>query len=99
MDLVIAFRLLVAAFCIVAPSVLFIGLVRGLERLRDDDLVNRVTERLDNQPSSASGPATVLTGGVAGGTSKADFVTCPSCGLSNPGFAGYCANCLASLDG
>ena len=99
MDVVIAFRLLVATFCIVAPSLLFIGLVRGLERLRDDALVNRITERLDEQPSSALGPSAVLTGGVVDSPSETEFTTCPSCGLSNPGFAGYCANCLASLDG
>ena len=99
MDVVIAFRLLVATFCIVAPSLLFIGLVRGLDRLRDDALVARVTERMDDQPSSAPGPAAVLTGGAVDGVSETEFSTCPSCGLSNPGFAGYCANCLASLDG
>ena len=98
MDVAIAFRLLVAAFCIVAPSILFIGFVRGLDRLRDDDLVNRVMERVDEQPSGAPGPAAVLTGGAIDGPTKADFTTCSSCGLSNPGFAGYCANCLSKLE-
>ena len=99
MELSIAFRLLVAAFCIVAPSLLFIGFVRVLDRMRDDDLVNRVMERVDEQPSGAPGPAAVLTGGAVSGPSESDLVTCSSCGLPNPGFAGYCGNCLAKLDG
>jgi hypothetical protein len=99
MDLGIAFRLLVAAFCIVAPSLLFIGFVRVLDRMRDDDLVNRVMERVDEQPSGAPGPAAVLTGGAVSGTSQSDLVACSSCGLPNPGFAGYCGNCLTKLDG
>lgn len=100
MDVVIAFRLLVAAFCIVAPSMLFIGLVRVLDRMRDDDLVNRVMERVDDQPSGAAGPATVLTGGTLDGHSRSesDLVACPNCGLPNAGYAGYCGNCLAKLD-
>ncbi|WP_372909543.1 zinc ribbon domain-containing protein [Salinigranum sp.] len=99
MDLGIAFRLLVAVFCIVAPSLLFIGFVRVLDRMRDDDLVNRVMERVDEQPSGAPGPAAVLTGGAVSGTSQSDLVACSSCGLPNPGFAGYCGNCLTKLDG
>jgi hypothetical protein len=99
MDLVIAFRLLVAAFCIVAPSLLFVGFVRVLDRMRDDDLVNRVMERLDEQPSGAPGPAAVLTGGAVDGPSGSDLVTCSNCGLPNAGYAGYCGNCLKKLDG
>jgi hypothetical protein len=98
LDVVIAFRLLVAVFCIVAPSLLFIGFVRVLDRMRDDDLVNRVMERMDEKPSGAPGPAAVLTGGAVGGTSSENLTACPSCGLPNPGFAGYCGNCLSSLD-
>ncbi|WP_240137643.1 zinc ribbon domain-containing protein [Salinigranum salinum] len=97
MDFVIAFRLLVAAFCIVAPSLLFIGFVRVLDRMRDDDLVNRVMERMDEQPTGAPGPAAVLTGGVVDGE-ESELVACSSCGLPNPGYAGYCGNCLTKLD-
>lgn len=99
MDVAIAFRLLVAVFCIIAPSVLFIGFVRGLDRLRDDDLVNRVLEQVEDQSSGAPGPAAVLTGGAVDGASESELVACSSCGLPNPGFAGYCGNCLTSLDG
>ena len=98
MELGIAFRLLVAAFCIVAPSLLFIGFVRVLDRMRDDDLVNRVMERVDEQPSGAPGPAAVLTGGAVGGGSNSNLSPCPDCGLPNAGYAGYCGNCLARLD-
>lgn len=98
MELGIAFRLLVAVFCIVAPSLLFIGFVRVLDRMRDDALVDRIMERVDEQPSGAPGPAAVLTGGAVSGPSTSDLVTCSSCGLPNPGFAGYCGNCLTSLE-
>jgi hypothetical protein len=98
MDVAIAFRLLVAVFCIVAPSMMFVGFVRVLDRMRDDDLVNRVMERMDEQPSGASGPAAVLTGGAVDGGSKSDLIPCPNCGLPNAGYAGYCGNCLAQLD-
>jgi hypothetical protein len=98
MELAIAFRLLVAVFCIVAPSLLFVGFVRVLDRMRDDDLVNRVMERVDEQPSGAPGPAAVLTGGAVDGSTP-DLVACSNCGLPNAGYAGYCGNCLAALDG
>lgn len=98
MDVVIAFRLLVAVFCIVAPSMMFVGFVRVLDRMRDDDLVNRVMDRVDEQPSGAPGPAAVLTGGAVDGRSKSTLVPCPNCGLPNAGYAGYCGNCLAQLD-
>jgi hypothetical protein len=98
MDFVIAFRLAVTVFCIVAPSLLFVGFVRVLDRMRDDDLVNRILEQMDEQPSGAPGPAAVLTGGAVDSSSVSQLTTCPSCGLPNPDYAGYCGNCLTSLD-
>lgn len=39
------FRLAIAGFVVCAPTVLFLGLWRGLTRLRDDDLAGEVTAR------------------------------------------------------
>jgi hypothetical protein len=55
-------------------------------------------ERVDEQPSGAPGPAAVLTGGAVDGSTP-DLVACSNCGLPNAGYAGYCGNCLAALDG
>lgn len=38
------FRVLVGAFVCVAPSVLFLGLWRGLKRMQDGELVERVAD-------------------------------------------------------
>lgn len=47
MDWDVGFALLLSAFCIVAPTVLYVGLVRGLDRLRDDPFVEQVLLRTD----------------------------------------------------
>lgn len=40
----VLFRVLVAAFVCVAPTVLFLGLWRGLHRMQDDKLVERIAD-------------------------------------------------------
>jgi hypothetical protein len=93
----IVFRLLVAGFVVVAPSALFVAFYRGLERMRDDNLVDRVLERVDDPTGGRRDPATVLTGGMVGGGSGGP-VACGDCGALNPGYADYCARCLESLE-
>lgn len=99
MDL--AFRLLVALFVITAPTVLYLGLVRGLEKLRDDALLLRLAESdeasrevsaaaaraLDDRPVRADG----------GSGRSAETVVCESCGESNMLGARYCQGCLDQL--
>jgi hypothetical protein len=41
----VLFRVLVAAFVCVAPTVLFLGLWRGLKRMQNDELVERIADR------------------------------------------------------
>jgi hypothetical protein len=41
----VLFRVLVAAFVCVAPTVLFLGLWRGLMRLQNGELVERIADR------------------------------------------------------
>lgn len=100
MNVEVVFRLLVAAFCVVAPSVLFVGLVRGLDKLRNDRLVEQVLERMDDDDPTASTyrrapfTAAVSDGGRAAGTDE-----CGVCGAPNPAYASYCGACLSALDG
>jgi hypothetical protein len=96
MDFETAFPLLVATFCIVAPSALFVGLVRGLERLRDDQFVDQVLANLDDPPDDASVAPNEF---LRTATASADPETrqCGSCGLENPAYADYCAACLTAL--
>ncbi|PSQ01536.1 hypothetical protein BRC94_03715 [Halobacteriales archaeon QS_5_70_17] len=62
----VAARLLVAGVCVVAPTLLFVGLWRGLVRMRDDDLVNRVLNAngggFDVDPARAVPPALAPVG-------------------------------------
>ena len=62
MDWQVGFALFLSAFCIVAPTLLYVGLVRGLERLRDDPFVERVLLEMDESESG--------TGGRAGGSNR-----------------------------
>lgn len=95
----VLFRLLVAAFVVVAPSVLFVLFYRGLVRMRDEDLVTRVLDRMDETGTGRRDPASVLTGGVFDPTSRrdADAVACGRCGAPNPPYTTYCGTCLERL--
>ena len=96
----IAFRLLVAAVVIVAPSLLFLGLWRGLMRLRDDDLI----DRLPDEEPVGSPLDTDLGRGLLGlqgsvGEQQDEAVVCDACGARNVEHARYCGHCLKRLDG
>jgi hypothetical protein len=108
MDL--ALRLLIASFVITAPSVLFLGLMRGLEKLRDDALLLQLAER-DDVPQDVSsaaaqsldkGPIRADGDGSNGASAidpapAPDYRACPTCGESNMTDATYCGDCLAEL--
>jgi hypothetical protein len=94
-------RVIAVVIMIFTPSILFILFVRFLDSLRDDQLVDRVLDRMDESGSPRGGPATVLTGGmVESGSSRLDgsVTVCSSCGEPNPGFARYCGHCTSRLD-
>lgn len=97
----VVFRLLVALFVITAPTVLFLGLVRGLEKLRDDALLLRLAES-DEAPRDVSAAAAraldrepIRTDGLS---HTDDEVACSTCGQSNMLGARYCRACLGELD-
>jgi hypothetical protein len=101
MDEETLFRVVVAGVLVVAPTMLFLGLWRGLMALRNDDLANR-TLNGDFGPIS-DGPIPARMFGFAaprGGraaTGSESLVRCPNCQSENPGYVGYCEECLESL--
>lgn len=86
-------RLAVALFVVIAPTLLFLGLVRLLERMRDDDLIYRLlTEeelrRVERSHSLASFVEEVTGAGAPTGTAR-----CPSCGTINAAGMQTCHEC------
>ncbi|WP_222918864.1 zinc ribbon domain-containing protein [Natrinema sp. SYSU A 869] len=93
-------RLAVAAFVMIAPTLCFLGLVRGLERLRDDDIINEWAQRRGGE-----GPhddidhdvLAVLADEMGVEAADSSTVRCPACGAPNrPGMA-YCRGCQNRL--
>lgn len=91
-------RVAMAAALVVAPALLFVGLWRGLMRLRDDELVDRMN---DEWREPYVGPSIVPRNAVPGGgretATRMDLVTCDECGAPNAEEARYCHECLSKL--
>jgi len=96
----LAYRLLVALGVLVAPTLLYVGLLRGLRWLRNDALLARIAERDDVSPelsrfaADATGTAPVR---VDGGDPAASAGTCPNCGERNRPETTYCRRCVTEL--
>ena len=106
MDWEVGFALLLSGFCIVAPTLLYVGLVRGLDRLRDDPFVERVLTRADDEvefgrrPAETSGLSLLPPRSAEGsdrGTRAAAGAACSRCGAPNPTYAEFCDVCLGRL--
>lgn len=94
----LAFRLLVAAFVVVAPSALFVGLWHGLHALRDDRLVARMEEHTrESERRSTPTPASLLPVGDGSPAARHSTVPCDSCGTPNPDGVTFCHECLSKL--
>ncbi|KAB1187810.1 MULTISPECIES: zinc ribbon domain-containing protein [Haloferax] len=94
----IGLRLLVAGFCIVAPSLLFVGFVRFLDSMRNDALVDRVLDRLDEDidgTGTTLDPATFLR--TAQEKSREQMTACPECGVPNTLESSRCGLCGTRL--
>ncbi|MCL7416572.1 MAG: hypothetical protein M8354_01875 [Halalkalicoccus sp.] len=86
-------RLAVAVFVIVTPTLMFLGLVRLLNRMRDEDLIYRLMteEELRRVERSHS-----LAGFVEEVTATAPGrVRCPDCGGINAAGMESCVECGA----
>lgn len=90
-------RIALAALVSVAPTLLFLGLVRGLERLRDDALLLELRRR-DGVDVSPNGDALeVLADGLALDRADRSDRRCPSCEAAIESNARYCRECSTRL--
>ncbi|SEV87575.1 DUF7577 domain-containing protein [Natrinema salifodinae] len=94
-------RLAVAAFVMIAPTLCFLGLVRGLERLRDDDLIDewartRGDDRADDV-AARDDVLAVLANELGVEAEGASVVRCSACGTLNRSGMRYCHGCQHRL--
>lgn len=89
-ELELAARVAAGLFVIVAPTLLFLGLWRGLQSMRDDALVQRVRER-------AEGNETATFSLSPSAAPDSPVVTCSACGAGNRDGVAYCRQCLSPL--
>lgn len=94
-QLELAFRVAVGLFVVVAPTLLFLGLWRGLMYLRDDELIERVCGREGR--ASPSSPRSLFTGGLSSAADRESPVVCEACGAPNGSGVEFCRECLSSL--
>lgn len=99
----LAIRVIAGLFVIVAPTLLFLGLWRGLEAMRDDELIEQAHQRaetMDQSRTDADWPVDALTDDQASPLSETamSVVTCGTCGTPNMRDATYCQECLTELD-
>jgi len=99
----LALRVIAGLFVIVAPTLLFLGLWRGLEAMRDDELIQQAHQRAemgDQSPAGADWPVDGLTDDEASPLSETNMsvVTCGTCGTPNMQDASYCQECLTELE-
>ncbi|MDF9747014.1 DUF7577 domain-containing protein [Natrinema salsiterrestre] len=92
-------RLAVAAFVMIAPTLCFLGLIRGLERLRDDDLINEWarTRGADHDVTERDDVLAVVARGVGIQTDDSSTVRCPACGTRNRADVSFCHGCQGRL--
>ncbi len=105
--LAVVWRVAVAVFVIVMPTVMFFQLLRFLEWLRDDDLIVRlgehhdldVDERDDHLATMAAESGSVRPHTASSSESTGDILRrCDSCGTRNVAEATYCSGCLDELE-
>jgi hypothetical protein len=101
------------AVMVVTPTAMYIAFWRGLMRLRDDELVNRIDARLSGESQGGERPAVL---GFGGGLSKRDLdpdldaniahraekrqqrvIECGFCGTLNGGGDTRCLACEREL--
>ncbi|MFY4811301.1 DUF7577 domain-containing protein [Haloarcula sp. AONF1] len=99
----LALRVIAGLFVIVAPTLLFLGLWRGLEAMRDDELIQQAHQRAemrDQSPTGSDWPVDALTDDTVSLLSETNMsvVTCGTCGTPNMQDATYCQECLTELE-
>ena len=89
----LALRVASALFVIVAPTLLFLGLWRGLEAMKDDEIIERARE--EGYFTTSPAPKKVASSVLPDAT--AETTTCDTCGTLNIDDATYCQECLGKL--
>ncbi|TKX50187.1 hypothetical protein EXE49_08480 [Halorubrum sp. ASP121] len=90
----LGWRLAVAVVAIAGPTVLYLGLWRLLERLRDDALIERLVARgAVDRPRPAA--ADVLAAAMSG----VDGRRCPACGTVAVAGEAECRGCRRPIEG
>jgi hypothetical protein len=91
-------RLALAGFVMIAPTLLFLGLLRGLEVLRDDAFIAEWAYGHPNEDVTANNDVLdVLSAGAGFDRPGASNVRCPACDNPNREEMRYCRDCLAAL--
>jgi len=106
--LAVAWRLGVAVFVIVMPTVMFFQLLRFLEWLRDDELIARMGEHHDFGTdgrenhlatiAAQSRSVRARTASSSGAAVDQPLLRCDACGTRNAREATYCSGCLEQLE-
>ncbi len=105
--LTVLWRLAVTVFVIVAPTLMFMGLLRGLEILRDDELINKYVDADDLDIEDTDELLEVLAEDTAidsdaersmDGLRDDETIRCQHCGAPNGTTATYCSECLEPVD-
>jgi hypothetical protein len=88
-------RLALAGFVMIAPTLLFLGLIKGLERLRDDAfLADWAHGHGDGELETNDDVLAVLAAGLEFDRAGGSGVDCPTCGATNRSGVRYCCECL-----
>ncbi|MGQ3413162.1 zinc ribbon domain-containing protein [Natrinema sp. LN54] len=94
-------RLAVAAFVMIAPTLCFLGLVRGLERLRDDELIDAWARTRERDGAHDIAPdddvLAVLATEMDLEAADSSSVRCPSCGTPNRAGVSFCRDCQGRI--
>ncbi|SFR85910.1 hypothetical protein SAMN05216559_0150 [Halomicrobium zhouii] len=94
----LAFRVLAGLFVVVAPTLLFLGLWKGLTYLRDDELIERA-RRMDGRSSPSPDPTGIsaFPSSAFDASEGVEVVVCDACGTANRAGVTFCRECFGRL--
>jgi hypothetical protein len=100
-NVVLALRVTATVFLVFTPTLMYLGLIRLLEWMRNDELILELANHPELQTTGTEEMLAAL--GEDGGRESdsgesGPTVRCPSCGYRNPKDVTYCAGCLVPLD-
>jgi len=97
----LAVRVLMGLFVVVAPTLLFLGLWKGLTYLRDDELIERA-RRMEGRSSPSPDPTGISAFPASAfdgneGEEAQETVVCDACGTANRAGVRFCRECFGRL--